>query len=175
MNLMTGESADAFFGGEVPPAVRALLHQAALAPPAARAALLWTAQALAPDTLAIYHALYKHHAGRREFALAARAAERALLEAARLAGLDADWRRVQPGDGGGFEPAGPARFWLFTLKALAFIRLRAGEPAAARQLLAQIERLDGGARVGHDVVAQMLASAEADEAARGAGRAGAGG
>lgn len=166
MNLMTGESADAFFGGEVPPAVRALL---------------WTAQALAPDTLAIYHALYKHHAGRREFALAARAAERALLEAARLAGLDADWRRVQPGDGGGFEPAGPARFWLFTLKALAFIRLRAGEPAAARQLLAQIERLDGGARVGHDVVALMLASAEAaeadeaDEAARGAGRAGAGG
>lgn len=164
MNLMTGESADAFFGGEVPPAVRVLLHQAALAPPPARAALLWTAQALAPDALAIYYGLYKHHAGRREFDLAARAAERGLLEAARLAGLDADWRRVQPGDGPGFEPAGPARFWLFTLKALAFIRLRAGRPEDARALLAQIERLDGGARVGHDVVAQLLASADEDAA-----------
>lgn len=169
MNLMTGESADAFFGGEVPPAVRDLLHQAALAAPPARAALLWTAQALAPDALAIYYTLYKHHAGRREFELAARAAERGLVEAARQAGLDPDWRRVLPGQGGGFDQAGAARFWLFTLKALAFIRLREGRPDEARQLLVQIERLDAQARIGQDVIAGLLASAEAEAAQAGPG------
>jgi hypothetical protein len=43
-----------------------------------------------------------------------------------------------------FIDNGPARFWLFTLK--------------ARALLAQIARLDPAARVGDDVIASLLAS-----------------
>lgn len=161
MNLMTGESADAFFGGEVPPAVQGLLHQAGEAQAEQRAALLWTAQAMSPATLAVYYALYKHHAGRREFVLAERAATRGLAEAAAQAGLAADWRAVVPGDGLDFQRDGPARFWLFTLKALAFIRLRSGQTDGARALLAQIDRLDGGARIGGDVIAALLASTDA--------------
>ena len=59
MNLFTGVEADAFFGGEVPAAVRGLLHQAAQAPRGECGALLWTAQALAPQCLAVYYALTK--------------------------------------------------------------------------------------------------------------------
>ena len=96
MNLLTGDAADEFFGGAVPEAVRRLLHDAAQAPRPEVGALLWTAQALAPRCLAVYYALYKHHAGRREFEAAERAAQRGLLEAAQQAGLADDWRAVTP-------------------------------------------------------------------------------
>lgn len=162
MNLFTGQASDAFFGGDVTAAARTLLHEAAAAPPPQRGTLLWTAQTLAPQSLAILYALYKHHAGRREFALAERAAEKGLAEAARQAGLPADWRTVPPRPPGiDFQADGPARFWLFTLKALAFIRLRSGRPAQARELLDQLARVGGDARVGDDVTAALLASAEA--------------
>jgi hypothetical protein len=161
MNLMTGESADEFFGGEVPEAARRLLHQAAQAPRGEMGALLWTAQALAPRCLAVYYALYKHHAGRRELEQAEQAAHRGLQEAAQQAGLPADWREVTPGSvpaGVDFSRNGPARFWLFTLKALAFIALRSQRPAEAGELLALIGRLDGNARIGDEVIATLLAS-----------------
>lgn len=179
MNLFTGEAADAFFGGEVPEALRGLLHQAATAPVAERAALLWTAQALAPTCLAVYYALYKHHAGQREFAQAERAARRGLDEAARQAGIGDDGRPLALGAGAtlgtsGPAPAvdyladGPARFWLFTRKALAFIALRSGRPAEARAHLGVVAALGAQARVGDEVIAQLLAAAEqasADQAA----------
>ncbi|MCE4556750.1 hypothetical protein [Pelomonas cellulosilytica] len=162
MNLFTGESSDAYFGGDVPASIRPLLERAAAAPREEVGSLLWTARALAPTVLPIYYALYKHHAGRREFDQAHAAATRGLLEAARQAGLDTDWRRVTPQTvpaGVDFQQNGPARFWLFTLKALAFIALRRQLPDEAAELLAQIARLDtGGARVGDEVIARLLAS-----------------
>ena len=159
MNLSTGEASDAFFGGEVSEAVRALLHQAAGAAADERGALLWTAQAIAPDALAVYYALYKFHAGRREFEQAERAALRGLQAAALQARLPSDWQAVGPGCGADFHADGPARFWLFTLKALAFIRLRSGRPEASRLLLDHIERLQPGSRVGHEVIGAMVSAA----------------
>jgi hypothetical protein len=161
MNLFTGEAADEFFGGAVPEAVRHLLHQAAQAPRAEVGPLLWTAQALAPQCLAIYYTLYKHHAGRREFEQAEKAALRGLQEAAVQAGLPLDWRQVQPASVPAqvdFNRDGPARFWLFTLKALAFIALRSERPDDARELLGHLGALDGNARIGAEVTATLLAS-----------------
>lgn len=164
MNLFTGESADAFFGGAVPPSVHRLLHEAAQVPRGEVAALLWTAQALAPDCLPVYYALYKHHAGLRDFEQAERAALRGLREAAAQAGLLDDWRRVTRESlpaGLDFARNGPARFWLFTLKALAFIALRSRRPDDARELLALLVRLDVDARIGDEVIATLLASVSA--------------
>jgi hypothetical protein len=162
MNLFTGESSDIYFGGEVPAGVRPLLERAARAPREEVGSLLWTAQALAPTALPVYYALYKYHASRREFDQAHAAATRGLLEAALQAGLDRDWRRVTPltlPPEVAFQQPGPARFWLFTLKALAFIALRRQRPENAVELLAHIARLDGGGlRVGDEVIARMLAS-----------------
>lgn len=161
MNLFTGESADEFFGGAVPPAVHRLLHEAAQAPRGEVAALLWTAQAMAPACLPVYYALYKHHAGLREFEQAERAALRGLREAAAQAGLADDRRAVTQHTlpaGLDFTRNGPARFWLFTLKALAFIALRSQRPHEARELLNQLASLDLGARIGDDVIATLLAS-----------------
>jgi hypothetical protein len=161
MNLFTGESADEFFGGAVPPTVHRLLHEAAQSPRGEVAALLWTAQAPAPTCLPIYYALYKHHAGLREFEKAERAAQRGLLEAAQLAGLSKDWREVTRENlpaGVDFARNGPARFWLFTLKALAFIALRSQRPDEASELLTRLASLDVDARIGDDVIATLLAS-----------------
>lgn len=158
MNILTGESSEAWFGGEVPPAVHGLLRQAAAAPAQTRGALLWTAQALSPQTLPVYYALYKHHAQRRELALAERAARRGLQEAALAAGLRDDGRRLD-GSTADFSVNGPARFWLFTLKALAFIALRSGRPEEAREQLARIAALAPEERIGDDVIAAMLGAA----------------
>ncbi len=156
MNLFTGDSADAYFGGDVPATVRELLHEAVTVPPRERTALLWTAQAIAPDCLAVYYTLYKHHTRQREYDLAERAARRGLAQAARQAGLDLRGEPLLPGTRVDFFSDGPARFWLFTLKALAFICLRSGRPGVARDLLTRIEQLEPQARLGDDVIAALL-------------------
>lgn len=138
MNILTGESSDEFFGGPVPEGIRALLHRAASAAAEERGALLWTAQALAPGCLACYYALYKHHSGRREFEQAERAAWRGLKEAALQAGIAIDWRAAPTPLPAELRDTTAGRFWLFTLKALAFIHLRSGRRAEARQLLEQL-------------------------------------
>jgi hypothetical protein len=158
MNLFTGEAADEFFGGDVPTAVREIMHRASLSPRQEVGALLWTAQALAPQCLAIYYTLYKHHAGLRELDQAQRAAQRGLEEAARQAGLPADWHAVEPGQPANvnFGDNGPARFWLFTLKALAFISVRQQRPDEARALLQKIATLEPNAGMGDDVIRSLL-------------------
>ena len=157
MNLFTGESADTFFGGDVSPAVHDLLHRAAAAStPDERTTLLWSAQALAPACLATYYVLYKHHAARREFELAERAATCGLHEAALQAGLPTDWRAVPPPLPSTVVYGVAGRFWLFTLKALAFIQLRSGRPDASRELLAHLNACAPDARTGSDVTAALL-------------------
>lgn len=165
MNLFTGEAADEFFGSDVSPLLRDLLHRAQAAPGPERTALLWTAQSCAPQTLAVYYLLYKHHATQREFELAERAALRGLGEAARQAGLPDDsvflgFDLPAPPPGVDFQVTGPARFWLFTQKALAFIALRSERAQEARRRLALIERMAPGAGLGSDVIAALLESTE---------------
>lgn len=155
MNLFTGESADEFFGGSVPPAVRRLLDEAVGAPPPRVEALLWTAQASAPECLPVYYLLYKFHAGRRQFELAEKAARKGIDVAGRQAKLNVDWAQVQPGDGD-FSSTGPARFWLFSLKALAFICLRCGRSDEARALIGHITRLDPTQGLGGEVLTSLL-------------------
>ncbi len=160
MNLFTGEASDEFFGGPVPAAVRELLHRAAEAPAEERSALLWSAQALAPRCLASYYALYKHHATRREFELAERAARRGLQEAASQCGLPDDWQ-LAPAHWPSVTPGPAAGFWLFTLKALAFLHLRTARPGDARALLAVLQACDPHSGNGSDVTQALLRAVEA--------------
>lgn len=167
MNLFTGESADEYFGGEVSPLLRELLQRAQAVAGDERTALLWTAQSCSPQTLAVYYLLYKHHAARRELERAERAALRGLGEAARQAGLPDDavflcFERPPRPAQIDFQVPGPARFWLFTQKALAFIALRSGRPAESRRRLALIEHFAPGSGLGSDVIAALLDSTEPD-------------
>lgn len=155
MNLFTGEASDAFFGGAVPSMVRRLLDEARGASPMELESLLWTAQATAPQCLPVYYLLYKFYAQRMQFESAEKVALKALTVAAVQANLSVNWRHVQPGDAA-FSSIGPARFWLFSLKALAFIYLRAQRHEDSRELVAKLQQLDPNHGVGSDVISALL-------------------
>lgn len=161
MNIVTGEASELFYGGEIPETVRALLQIAPRLLPSQRGTLLWLAQATEPEALAIYYLLYKHHTSRRELNQAQRAAELGLVQAARQAGLAEDYRSVTALQTLDYAHDGPQRFWLFTLKALAFIRLRKGDASTAEDLLQRVARFAPDSGLGDEVIDAMLRAAQA--------------
>jgi hypothetical protein len=112
------------------------------------------ALALAPDALPTYFCLYKVHTYQGNLDEALTLAQAGLAEAARQAGLAADWTQWRPGQIGG-EINGPARFALYTLKALAFIHLRRGEPEQSQRLLDKLTELGALTVVGGSVIADL--------------------
>lgn len=161
MNLFTGEEADELFGGEASPTIRHLIDQARQLPRTESATLLWTAALSAPGDLPVYYLLYKLHAGLGELDHALRAAALGLRHASAAAGLPEDWTRVQPGDAD-FAHPGPARFWLFTLKATAFLHLRRRERHVAGALLDRLRLLDPQDSLGASTLEAMRQSLNDD-------------
>lgn len=156
MNILTGDSSNELFGGEVPPMVNALLEQARTADSPERAlALLWTAQISAPQCLSLYYLLYKFYARQTNFEQAEQAALKGLAVAAQQAQLPDDWRTATF-DMADFTSPGPARFWLFTLKALAFIRLRQNDPESATAYLGKVKLLDPEGGTGAEVIESLI-------------------
>lgn len=161
VNILTGESSTDLFGGDVPPQVKSLVEQARTAETPERAlALLWTAQVCAPNCPSLYYLLYKFHARHADFEQAELAALKGLEVAAEQAGLPDDWRIVTP-DMANFMTPGPARFWAFTLKALAFIRLRRKDPESARAYLSKVQELDPQGGTGAEVIEALIKGAGA--------------
>lgn len=156
MNILTGESSDDLFGGDVPPQVKALVDQVRTAETPERAlALLWTAQVCAPDCPSLYYLLYKFYATQADFEHAEEAALKGLDVATEQAHLPDDWRTVTP-QMADFMSPGPARFWLFTLKALAFIRLRMKDLDSARIYLDKVHELDPQGGSGAGVIEALI-------------------
>jgi len=156
VNILTGESSTDLFGGDVPPQVKHLVEEARLAETPERAlALLWTAQVCAPECPSLYYLLYKFHARHADFDQAEQAALKGLEVAAEQAHLPDDWRTVSA-DMADFQSPGPARFWLFTLKALAFIRMRQKDPESARFYLSKVQGLDPQGGTGAGVIDALL-------------------
>ena len=153
--------------GAVPPPADALLARARGVwhdVPAATA-LLAEALAAAPDCLPLHYARYKFHSSHGQYALAEAAARAALAEAARQAGLPPNWQALdRTVDADAIDWAdvhGAAHFYLFTLKALAYLRLRRGDLAEAGALLDALARLDPDDRVGATVTRSLLQGAAA--------------
>jgi hypothetical protein len=109
---------------------------------------------LDPTVLSTYFCLYKIHAyqGRSDEAMAI--AADGLKEAARQAGLSPDWRQWSRQAFAAAAPD-PARFAVYTLKALAFVDLRRGENARAQARLEKLRELAEVADVGCAVVAGL--------------------
>ncbi len=141
--------------GDLPEAINALLQQgvAAYRHDRSRADRLFRqALSAAPAELPTYFCLYKIHTYQGNLDEAQTAAEAGLGEAARQAGWPADWRQWQRQ---AIIPDGAGRFALYTLKALAFIRLRQDDQNRAREMLDALKRLDPAGVVGWPVVAAL--------------------
>ena len=120
-------------------------------------ALLDRARAIAPDHPAPLIALYRFHFYGHRLA-DARAAGEAALSVARAA-LGADFGVVPPSrDAVRYDAA--VRFYLFTLKGLAYLQMRTGELAAARARLGELRRLDPDDQLGGAVLLHVLARHE---------------
>jgi tetratricopeptide (TPR) repeat protein len=109
--------------------------------------LLWQAQALAPDCLTVYFALYKFYFYKGRLRDAERVTRLGLATAARLGGIDADWSRLTPDSGTDWQKSdSPQHFYL------AFICLRQGERADSLAILDKLAELDPMDRVGASVI-----------------------
>lgn len=130
----------------------------------AATALLAEALAAAPDCLPLHYARYKFHSSHGQYALAEAAARTALTEAARQAGFDADWRALGPASADWSDVRGPAHFYLFSLKALAYLRLRRGAVQDCLALLDKLQQIDPADQVGAGVIRDLYRGAVSDAA-----------
>lgn len=154
--------ADGVIGGGLSPQVEALITQAGLLRhlPHEALPLLARAREAAPRHPAPLIALYRFYFYGHQ------------LDQARATGIDAlaiartalgpDFGDVPPNDEAACGDAA-VRFYLFTLKGLAYLNLRLGEFQEARLMLAELRRLDPQDRVGGALLLHVLTRYESDE------------
>lgn len=152
--------ADGALGGNLPADLREQIARAGQLRerPAEAQALLEQARDAAPGHPAPLIALYRFHFYGHRLAEARAVGEVALAAAGRVLGTR-------------FEQAVPSReearhdvavrFYLFTLKGLAYLSLRLGEPARARVALEELRRLDPEDHVGGALLQHVLQRHEA--------------
>jgi hypothetical protein len=145
------------FAREIKPEVNACLQSAvACANDFERAReLLYQARDLDPDQLEVYIALYKFLFYRGHLAEAEKVALEALQSAARRGGFPFELDELTPHSTDWSLEDGPARTFLYSLKALSFIRLRKGEHEEGKALLALLGELDPEDRVGGSVIREL--------------------
>lgn len=151
--------AESALGGGLSGDVAALIAQAGTLRdrPDEALALLERARAAAPDHPAPLIALYRFHFYGHRLAQARAVGEDALSIA--RAALGAEFGNVPPSrDAVRFDAA--VRFYLFTLKGLAYLRMRLGELDASRVLLDELRRLDPDDQVGGALLLHVLARHE---------------
>lgn len=124
------------------------------------------AQLLDPACLATYFALYKFHFHLRQFDKAERAALAGLREAAQQGGFSDAWQTLPRSaleESRTRHGPKPAHFFLFTLKALAFIRLRQGRGAESREILDRLLELDPDDVSGASVIRALESGVQGDD------------
>jgi len=156
------------FSLNLPAAVNQLLQAGVAAShadkPRAEAAFK-SAQQLDRSCLQTYFALYKFYFYQGRLQEAEREVLAALEEAARQGNFPCEHRRLARQAWQWDMYAGEsALFYLYTLKALAFIKLRQAQEGEARAILASIAALDPEDRCGASVI-MSLADALVEEAA----------
>jgi hypothetical protein len=149
------------FGKDIPASINALLQEAAgsTANFARAEMLLLQAQREAPDQLPVYTALYKLYFYNGQTDKAEDIVFQSLTRAAKQGGFHHDWTQVQPHPDWA-DPDSPGRAYLYSLKALAFIRLRQNNLRGANGILESLRRLDPTDVIGADVVRALAVALE---------------
>ena len=155
--LETAGDPIALFGGEASPVITQLLQDAAAVYQQTNRAeaILWSAQAIDPACLPVYFALYKFYFYKFRLEDAEKAALMGMKTAAGQGGFPADWWRLSVSDANWDAAADAQHFYLFTLKALAFIRLRLGKREESLALLDKLKELDPKDSVGASVIRDL--------------------
>ena len=159
----------ACLGGEIPAAVAADLHKAAMSYQQDEVAesYLSLAYARAPAHPAVHIALYRFYFYKNRLGEALAVAQRCLAKTAVALGLPVDWREVEP-DHPVFAVhaesyAAAPRFYLFTLKGCAYLSMRLGYLAQGEALLDKLMALDPTDKLKGSVLRGVLDRREQDD------------
>jgi tetratricopeptide (TPR) repeat protein len=151
--------ADALLGADLPVEAARHLHRAGLAYAEDSVAErhLREAEALAPDHAAVLIALYRFYFYKGRLRDALEIAKVCLEKAARENGLKADWHQVRQADAefGSYDARLP-RFYLFTLKAYAYLQMRLGRVDEGREAVLKLLQLDPTDKIGARVLLGVL-------------------
>lgn len=149
----------ALLGAGLPTAAERHLQLAGLAYHQAEVAELHLrkAQALAPGHAAVLIGLYRFYFYQGRLADALEVARVCLQKAARDNSLAGDWRQVRRRDAefGSYDAMLP-RFYLFTLKAYAYLQLRLGNLAEGQAAVTKLLELDPTDKLGANVLVGVL-------------------
>jgi tetratricopeptide (TPR) repeat protein len=138
---------------DYPPRIAGYLSAAALTHDWREAeSLLLRAMNAEPDCLHVYYTLYKLYATRNRLGDAEKTALMALDVAARQANISAEWSDLTKDACDWAKVNSPQHFYLFSLKALAFIRLRQQRVEDAKCILAKLHEIDPNDSVGASVI-----------------------
>jgi tetratricopeptide (TPR) repeat protein len=150
------------FGFGIAPEVDAHLQRAAhmISRREASLSALRDAYQAAPDQLETLIALFKLLFYQGETAKAESLVEEALVKAAEQGSFINDWTQLDHQTAAWSEPRGPGRLYLYSLKALAFIRLRQDDLESAREILVALQRIDPEDLVGANVIRDLLSGLE---------------
>jgi len=121
------------------------------------------ARRCAPDQLDVLQALYKLHFYGGELQQALDVVYQSLIKAAIQGGFSHDWSSLDLHSADWRQRRGPARSFLYSLKALAFIRLRQNDVAESASVLDVLQRLDPQDMVGAQVIRDLLAGLRDDD------------
>jgi len=152
------------FSPDIPAEVNQLLQAAVAASPVnpGRAeSLFLQAQALDNRCLQTYFALYKFYFFQKCLVEAERIVIAGLEESARQGGFPSDYRRLaQNRQKWNLYANDITLFYLYTLKALAFIKLRQGYEIDARLVLSHLQQLDPEDLSGASVIMDLAAGVD---------------
>src|SRR5450755_1045959 len=153
--------ADALLGAGLPDAAARHIQLAGLAyrddAMAEAERHLREAEALAPDHAAVLIALYRFYFSKGRLSEALEIARICLRKAARENGLHLDWRKVrrEDADFSSFDARLP-RFYMFTLKAYAYLNMRLGFLEEGRDAVRKQLDLDPTDKIGAKVLLNVL-------------------
>lgn len=118
---------------------------------------LQRAFSLAPEHPVVHIGLYRFYFYKGRLGEALGVARRCLVKAARDNGLPEDWRIVASDQADFTDYAVLPRFYLFTLKACAYLHMRLGDLATGEAMVAKLMELDAADRLGGSVLRDVLA------------------
>lgn len=151
--------ADAVLGGDLPAEATHHLQRAGLAYSEDSVAErhLREAEAVAPGHAAVLIALYRFYFYKGRLSDALEIAQVCLEKAARENHLKPDWRDVRREDGDfSSYDATLLRFYLFTLKAYAYLQMRLGRVEEGRAAVLKLLELDPSDKIGARVLLSVL-------------------
>ncbi len=108
-----------------------------------------------PEQLETYIALYKFLFYRGRIEEAELVVDQAMKRAADCGGFSADWRLLTSASSDWSGDSDPVRVYLYSLKALAFIKLRQGARQEGREILDKLAQLDPLDQVGGSVIKSL--------------------